>query len=88
MTTTPPPPPPHTQIGDLNARVSEQTTEIEELKAVIVRQKQDQKKLTTEMSGLEQLTQGIERCVCVLPRVFSRDRINVPLMSGQPFLHL
>ncbi len=50
----------HTQITDLNGQLSEQSTEIEELKALVVRQKQDQKKLTAEMAGLEQLNEGIE----------------------------
>ena len=53
------------QISDLNARITEQSAEVEELKAVVIRQKADQKKLTMEMSGLEQLNQGIKRCVCV-----------------------
>ena len=40
--------------------MSDQSTETEELKSVVERLKQDQKKLTVEMAGLEQLNQTIE----------------------------
>ena len=49
------------QMADLNGRLQERTTELEELKGVVTRQKADQKKLLAGMSEMEQLNQTIER---------------------------
>ena len=51
------------QVAELNSRIAEHSTELEELKGVVSKQKQDQKKLMSEMTGIEQLNHGIERCV-------------------------
>lgn len=44
-------------------QLTEQASEIEQLKEVITQQKDDQKKLKSEKAGLEQLNQTIEKFV-------------------------
>lgn len=49
------------QITDLTSRATELIAEIEELKEAIAKQQQENKRLTSELSELEQRTQGIEK---------------------------
>ena len=52
----------------MTSHMSDQASEIEELKAVVEGRKQDQKKLAAGMTEIEQLNQSIERCVGALLR--------------------
>lgn len=49
------------QLSELNGRLTELITEIEEQKGTIAKQKQENKKLTSELTELEQRTQGFEK---------------------------
>lgn len=49
------------QIAELNSHAAELIAEIDELKTTIAKQKQDYKKLSTDMSEAEQRTQGFEK---------------------------
>ena len=48
------------------SQLTEQAAEMEELKDVMARQKDEQKKLVAEKTALEQLTQTIERLLCMM----------------------
>lgn len=56
------------QLSTMTGQLSEQATEIEELKAVVEGRKLDQKKLAAGMTEIEQLNQTIERCA-ILARI-------------------
>ena len=49
------------QISEMSAHANELVSEIEELKGTVARQKQEHKKLTCELSELEQRTQGYDK---------------------------
>jgi peptidoglycan hydrolase CwlO-like protein len=49
------------QLTELNGRLTDLVTEIEEQKGTIAKQKQENKKLAAEMSEVEQRTQGFEK---------------------------
>ena len=49
------------QLTELNGRVTELITEIEEQKGMAMKHKQENKRLTAEMAELDQRTQGFEK---------------------------